>query len=102
MHALFPSSSTALTCLLNHRTVVDRAVAISKQFEQSSRKRERAQCDDELLPLTLQADAAFLAKIAQLGLDYIAPTPAQKLQVLNTMKIIAEGFRRAREIGTVE
>lgn len=75
-------------------------MSISKQFEESSRKRERVQRANESLPLTSQADAAFLVQLAKLGLDAVANTPAQKRQVLKTLQIIAEGVKRAREVKT--
>lgn len=54
---------------------------------------------NESLPLTLQADAAFLVQFAQLGLEGIlkAGKSAEKGQLLRTLEIIREGVRRAGE-----
>lgn len=62
-----PLSSLILIHLC--RTLVKRAIAISKQFETSSRARERQMRANESLPLTSQADAAFLVRLAELGIS---------------------------------
>lgn len=80
--------------------MVDCAVSISKQSEESSQERERAQRANESLPLTMQADAVFLIQLVKLGLDVVASTPAQKRQVLKTLKIIAESVKRSHEVET--
>lgn len=92
--------------------VVDRAVDISKQFETTSRARERAQRANESLPLTAQADAAFLIQLARLGISGVVGGEAgvgkksggvpnaKKKQLLRTLKIIAEGVRRADVVKT--
>ncbi|GAA5834415.1 hypothetical protein JCM5353_008937 [Sporobolomyces roseus] len=49
-------------------SIVERAIAISKQFETTSKARERQQRANESLPLTAQADAAFLVKLAKMSL----------------------------------
>ncbi|GAA5901645.1 hypothetical protein JCM6882_006031 [Rhodosporidiobolus microsporus] len=70
--------------------IVERAIGISKQFEETSRARERAMRANETLPLTAQADAAFLLKIAQLSVSSekppLAKDKAQLLRTLDTMR----------------
>lgn len=85
----FPS----LTSSPRYRAIVERAIGISKQFEESSRARERLMRANETLPLTAQADAAFLLKLARLsveGVDEYEGT-SKKAQLLRTM----ETMRRA-------
>ncbi|GAA5834783.1 hypothetical protein JCM11251_003661 [Rhodosporidiobolus azoricus] len=70
--------------------IVERAIGISKQFEETSRARERAMRANETLPLTAQADAAFLLKLAQLSVSPekppIAKDAAQLMRTLDTMR----------------
>lgn len=61
-HTLILPSNPTVRSLL-----VQRAIAISQQFEASSRARERTMRANESLPLTAQADAAFLINLAKLG-----------------------------------
>ena len=85
---------------------MNRAVDISKQFETTSRARERAQRANEALPLTAQADAAFLIQLARLGIDIVvggqdgkkSNGADRKKQLLRTLKLIAEGVKRADEV----
>ncbi|GAA6021689.1 hypothetical protein JCM8202_004312 [Rhodotorula sphaerocarpa] len=68
--------------------IVERAIGISKQFEESSRARELQMRANERLPLTAQADAAFLLKLARLsvaGAEYDGDK-AQLLRTLGTMR----------------
>ncbi|GAA5880264.1 hypothetical protein JCM1840_003414 [Sporobolomyces johnsonii] len=67
-------------------TIVERAIDISKQFETTSKARERAMRANESLPLTAQADAAFLIKLAKLNLDQYDGDKAQLLRTLATIK----------------
>jgi hypothetical protein len=53
--------------------------------------------------LTAQADAAFLVQLAQLGISKVMGSEGsgelnQKRQLLRTLKIIAEGVRRADQV----
>ncbi|SDA02255.1 BZ3501_MvSof-1269-A2-R1_C50g00263 [Microbotryum saponariae] len=70
-------------------SLVQRAIDISRQFETTSRARERKMRANESLPLTLQADAAFLIKLAQLGLDSYE---GDKSQLVRTFKTIKQGI----------
>ncbi|SCV67515.1 BQ2448_5126 [Microbotryum intermedium] len=70
-------------------SLVQRAIDISRQFETTSRARERKMRANESLPLTLQADAAFLMKLAQLGLDSYE---GDKSQLVRTFKTIKQGI----------
>ncbi|ORY88074.1 muts domain V-domain-containing protein [Leucosporidium creatinivorum] len=80
-------------------TLVQRAISISKQFETTSRAREREMRANESLPLTLQADAAFLVHFAKLGLAEVLQNGKgmEKGQLRRTLEIIREGVRRASE-----
>ncbi|GAA5943171.1 uncharacterized protein JCM15063_005224 [Sporobolomyces koalae] len=64
------------------QTIVERAIAISHQFEVTSKARETQQRANESLPLTAQADAAFLIKLARAGFDGTRMKEAEKLQQL--------------------
>ncbi|KAK4049028.1 DNA mismatch repair protein msh6 [Microbotryomycetes sp. JL201] len=83
-------------------TLVQRATDISKEFETSSRARERRVRANETLPLTAQADAAFLLKLAKLKLDNSgtmqdllrAVDVNSKAQLLRSFKIIKDGADR--------
>ncbi|GAA5880636.1 hypothetical protein JCM3774_000560 [Rhodotorula dairenensis] len=71
--------------------IVERAIGISKQFEESSRARELSMRANETLPLTAQADAAFLLKLARLKLaggEY----SGDKAQLLRTLRTMRTGF----------
>ncbi|GAA6001069.1 mismatch repair ATPase MSH6 [Rhodotorula paludigena] len=67
--------------------IVERAIAISKQFEETSRARELAMRANESLPLPQQADAAFLLKLARLKIDDVQYNGDQK-QLLRTLAIM--------------
>ncbi|GAA5982227.1 hypothetical protein JCM10908_004792 [Rhodotorula pacifica] len=76
--------------------IVERAIGISKQFEESSRARELTMRANETLPLTAQADAAFLLKLAKLKLaggEY----DGNKAQLLRTLQTMRAGFSKLRE-----
>ena len=76
--------------------VVKRAIAISRQFEATSRARERAMRASETLALTSQADAAFLARLGGMSLEDIKGVgdPRQLARTLRTMR---GAFLRGRE-----
>ncbi|TKA55262.1 hypothetical protein B0A53_02232 [Rhodotorula sp. CCFEE 5036] len=77
--------------------IVERAIGISKQFEESSRARELAMRANETLPLTAQADAAFLLKLARLKLaggEY----SGDKAQLLRTLRTMRAGFSNLHEL----
>ncbi|BGP15722.1 DNA mismatch repair protein msh6 [Rhodosporidiobolus nylandii] len=80
-------------------TIVERAIGISKQFEETSRAKERAMRANETLPLTAQADAAFLLKLAQLSVagEKVGGNKAQLLRTLDTMRraVIAHQEQKA-------
>lgn len=79
------------------RAIVERAIGISKQFEESSRARELAMRANETLPLTAQADAAFLLKLARLKLaggEY----SGDKAQLLRTLRTMRAGFSNLHEL----
>ncbi|KAM0755699.1 DNA mismatch repair protein Msh6 [Meredithblackwellia eburnea MCA 4105] len=67
--------------------LVDRAINISKEFEGTSRAHERAMRANESLPLTSQADAAFLIQFAKMGLAGLGEG-MDAGQLLRTLKII--------------
>jgi hypothetical protein len=67
LRASLPSPRACLTDPNVRSLLVQRAIAISQQFEASSRARERTMRANESLPLTAQADAAFLINLAKLG-----------------------------------
>ncbi|GAA6051780.1 hypothetical protein JCM3770_004968 [Rhodotorula araucariae] len=80
--------------------IVERAITISKQFEETSRARELAMRANESLPLAQQADAAFLLKLARLSVDDAKPNPAdaQLLRTLATMRKGIEAVRAAKAV----
>ena len=58
--------------------VVKKAIAVSAEFEAKAKQREQKMRANETLPLTLQADAAFLVHLAQkLSLDNSVDGKAQ-------------------------
>ncbi|KAM0787401.1 hypothetical protein ACM66B_003486 [Microbotryomycetes sp. NB124-2] len=86
-------------------SLVQRATDISKEFETTSRARERRVRANETLPLTAQADAAFLLKLAKLKLETSADGKSlqdvlravdvsSKAQLLRSLKIIKDGVER--------
>lgn len=81
---------------ISRRTIVERAIAISKQFETTSKAREQQQRANESLPLTAQADAAFLIKLAELklsgGIDSEKGLLEKKNQLRRTLAVIRKGF----------
>ncbi|BGO99350.1 DNA mismatch repair protein msh6 [Rhodotorula toruloides] len=77
-------------------SIVERAIAISKQFEETSRARELAMRANETLPLTAQADAAFLIKLAKLKLadgKYMG----DKKQLLRTLDVVRKAVGAIKE-----
>ncbi|KAL8292528.1 hypothetical protein RQP46_001140 [Phenoliferia psychrophenolica] len=72
-------------------SLVERAINISKEFEGSSRARERAMRVSETVPLTAQADAAFVWKLAKLGIG----KNVDPGQLLRTLKIIRTSTLKA-------
>ncbi|KAK4055994.1 DNA mismatch repair protein msh6 [Microbotryomycetes sp. JL221] len=87
--------------------LVQRATDISREFETTSRARERKVRANEQLPLTSQADAAFLLKLAQLklqsggiGEDMSALLKAvdvnDKRQLLRSFRIIRDSVERSK------
>jgi DNA mismatch repair protein MSH6 len=76
------------------RTIVERAIAISKQFETTSKARERQQRANESLPLTAQADAAFLIKLAGIRLagSQREQGGTYENQLKRTLDIMRKGF----------
>lgn len=75
------------------RFLVQRAINISREFEAASRARERQMRASESVALTSQADAAFLLRLAQLGLTEMLGVGATKAnwgQLQKTVKMIAE------------
>ncbi|GAA5849819.1 hypothetical protein JCM8547_000574 [Rhodosporidiobolus lusitaniae] len=83
--------------------IVERAIGISKQFEETSRARERAMRANETLPLTAQADAAFLLKLAQLKIDggKYDGDKAQLRRTLKTMRRAVEAMKGVKAAGVV-
>ncbi|GAA6027763.1 hypothetical protein JCM8097_008022 [Rhodosporidiobolus ruineniae] len=90
-------------------TIVERAIGISKQFEETSRARERAMRANETLPLTAQADAAFLLKLAELtvspgeapkdaSLEKEKRNKAQLLRTLETMRRAVGALKEVKAI----
>ncbi|GEM07599.1 DNA mismatch repair protein MSH6 [Rhodotorula toruloides] len=77
-------------------SIVERAIAISKQFEETSRARELAMRANETLPLTAQADAAFLIKLAKLELADGKYTGDNK-QLLRTFAIVRKAVGAIKE-----
>ncbi|KAJ8294900.1 DNA mismatch repair protein msh6 [Rhodotorula toruloides] len=77
-------------------SIVERAIAISKQFEETSRARELAMRANETLPLTAQADAAFLIKLAKLKLADGKYTGDTK-QLLRTLDIVRKAVGAIKE-----
>lgn len=77
--------------------VVKRAMDVSAEFEAKSRAREQAMRANETLPLTLQADAAFLVALAQrLDLtDSGAGSVPDKAQLARTIDTIRRGVLKA-------
>lgn len=75
-----------------------RAIGISKQFETSSRAREREMRASETLPLTSQADAAFLLRLANLGID----STMDKKQLVRTLEIIRSAALNGGEKSRME
>ncbi|KAI5476724.1 hypothetical protein MNV49_007314 [Pseudohyphozyma bogoriensis] len=73
--------------------LVERAIAISKQFETTSRAREREMRANESLPLTSQADAAFLTRFAKMGLS----SDMDQRQLLRTLAIIRKSVGAAKK-----
>lgn len=87
------------------RSIVERAIAISKQFETSSKARERQQRANESLPLTAQADAAFLMKLAKMslaggGLGY--ERTDKKEQLNRTLAIMRKAVELQKEMKEVK
>lgn len=81
------SLSVRTSLMSTARSIVERAIAISKQFEETSRARELAMRANETLPLTAQADAAFLIKLAKLKLADGKYT-GDKKQLLRTLDVV--------------
>ncbi|GAA6023217.1 hypothetical protein JCM10207_004484 [Rhodosporidiobolus poonsookiae] len=79
--------------------IVERAIGISKQFEETSRARERAMRANETLPLTAQADAAFLLKLARLSVEGVKydGDAAQLVRTLDTMRRAAVAHQAAKK-----
>ncbi|BGP39629.1 DNA mismatch repair protein msh6 [Rhodotorula kratochvilovae] len=80
--------------------IVERAITISKQFEETSRARELAMRANESLPLAQQADAAFLLKLARLSVADVEPDGegAQLLRTLATIRKGVEAIRAAKAV----
>ena len=94
---LAQASLTTFPPILLFRAIVERAIGVSKQFEESSRARELAMRANETLPLTAQADAAFLLKLARLKLadgEY----SGDKAQLLRTLRTMRAGFSNLHEL----
>ncbi|GAA5847718.1 hypothetical protein JCM3766R1_000742 [Sporobolomyces carnicolor] len=83
-------------------TIVERAIAISKQFETTSKAREREQRANESLPLTAQADAAFLIKLAGLNLAERGSEggAVSTKQLRRTLAAIRKGFETQKKSKT--
>ncbi|GAA5881916.1 hypothetical protein JCM16303_003463 [Sporobolomyces ruberrimus] len=87
-------------------TIVERAIAISKQFETTSKAREREQRANESLPLTAQADAAFLIKLAKLRIAMsVEEVTNNTNQLRRTLEVMRKSFEsqktlRAVQVGT--
>ncbi|GAA5958465.1 hypothetical protein JCM21900_001479 [Sporobolomyces salmonicolor] len=81
--------------------IVERAIDISKQFETTSKARERAMRANESLPLTAQADAAFLIKLAKLNLNHYNGDKAQLMRTLATIKKTVLMQKSHKEKGAV-
>ncbi|GAA5968892.1 hypothetical protein JCM11641_000769 [Rhodosporidiobolus odoratus] len=81
-------------------TIVERAIGISKQFEESSRARERAMRANETLPFTAQADAAFLLKLAKLSIEggKFEGNGRQLMRTMGTMRKAVEALREAKAV----
>jgi DNA mismatch repair protein MSH6 len=98
---LLPSPAVPLlTSPPLRRAIVERAIGISKQFEESSRARERLMRANETLPLTAQADAAFLLKLARLSVEGVGLNgyegegkKAQLRRTMETMRTAVEAHR---------
>lgn len=81
-----------------YSAIVEKAIAISKKFEASSRAREKTMRASEQLPLTSQADAAFLLKFVQMGLEI----KEDKGQLLRTLNIIREATLKEKKKDQVQ
>lgn len=64
--------------------IVERAIGISADFEKSVQARQQHMRSGETLPLALQADAAWLLRMAQDGFPKRAPS--ELLLVLSGMR----------------
>ncbi|GAA5904211.1 mismatch repair ATPase MSH6 [Sporobolomyces salmoneus] len=84
-------------------TIVERAIAISKQFETTSKARERQQRANESLPLTSQADAAFLMQLAELKVSGFEEgiESRKRSQLRRTLAIMKKGFEAQKTARTV-
>ncbi|GAA6018493.1 hypothetical protein JCM11491_006423 [Sporobolomyces phaffii] len=84
-------------------TIVERAIAISKQFETTSKARERQQRANESLPLTAQADAAFLIKLAGVHLAGTGSGDGRNSenQIKRTLALMKKGFEAQKNAKTV-
>ncbi|GAA5966543.1 hypothetical protein JCM3765_000953 [Sporobolomyces pararoseus] len=86
-------------------TIVERAIAISKQFETTSKAREQQQRANESLPLTAQADAAFLIKLAELklsgGFDSDKGLVEKKNQLRRTLEVMRKAFEAQKNAKNV-
>lgn len=80
---------------LTDSVVVKRAIDISREFEATSRAREQAMRVSEALSLTSQADAAFLARLADLGLGESGHKDPR--QLARTLATIRKAFVQAQE-----
>ncbi|TNY21923.1 muts domain V-domain-containing protein [Rhodotorula diobovata] len=71
--------------------LVDRAIGISKTFEETSRARELKMRANESLPLAQQADAAFLLKLARLSV-----AEGNTAQLLRTLATVRKGVEAVK------
>lgn len=84
-----PSCSTLWLTPARRRAIVSRAMDISKQFEETTKARELQKRANEALPLAIQADAAFLLRFAQDGVD----ADMDQIQLAKTLRIIRKGIQ---------
>ncbi|GAA5837892.1 hypothetical protein JCM9279_004059 [Rhodotorula babjevae] len=83
--------------------LVDRAIGISKTFEETSRARELKMRANEALPLTQQADAAFLLKLVRLSLAGVARDGgANQAQLLRTLETVRKGVEAVKATKAVD
>lgn len=83
--------------------LVDRAIGISKTFEETSRARELKMRANEALPLTQQADAAFLLKLVRLSLAGVGQDGGTKqAQLLRTLETVRKGVEAVKATKAVD